>query len=578
MSTISFTIKWGKETLDLKVPATTTVGQLRVILQERTRVPPAMQKLMFKGQMKDDAKTLQELGVKDGSKLMLIGSTVEDVVTVNTSPEVNQQPEQRRRQQAMWADPVWRSAPYAALLADPFLEGSGLPASHMVEGMRLLGRLLGRVNRLQALAPTLEPKPHRLLSTFALPDYQTLAEGQRLLKACLDFTEAAAQAVKPDEIQQVVEEWTARVAALDVGRVLLAPGGWLGMAQAGTVLHIIERVSATKFAFVTCNSGSGLKYHPSRPTTSANSAPKLRYRTALRIEDVPAERMADKGFWALLLSQWMKPNDPNLMSEYNRVEVLYDVLLPWLAEAPASHPGSTRLLSQALLDTEGDPRADWRSPSRSSSSSTRSLLEGLRYVYRHLGLAPAQLKQLHYVLRWELLQQTGEDLLLRAKRHERALPGVAAAIRRCTEVGLAVPEAPTLAPFKAEVQRAGEEHLRTASGKRVGVDALDRLVVGLYFAADWCKVCKQFGPILAECYQKIKARGQQFEIVCISADQSADVWRRYSSDMPWLLAPYPGATFLELYGVQKLPTLLLFDEDGRLMTGDGVAAVLQDPS
>lgn len=41
---------------------------------------------------------------------------------------------------------------------------------------------------------------------------------------------------------------------------------------------------------------------------------------------------------------------------------------------------------------------------------------GLRYVYRHLGLAPAQLKQLHYVLRWELLQQTGEDLLLRAKR------------------------------------------------------------------------------------------------------------------------------------------------------------------
>lgn len=51
---------------------------------------------------------------------------------------------------------VWRSAPYAALLADPFLEGSGLPASHMVEGMRLLGRLLGRVNRLQALAPARE--------------------------------------------------------------------------------------------------------------------------------------------------------------------------------------------------------------------------------------------------------------------------------------------------------------------------------------------------------------------------------------------------------------------------------------
>lgn len=35
-----------------------------------------MQKLMFKVQLKEDAKTLQEVGLKDGTKLMLIGVLV----------------------------------------------------------------------------------------------------------------------------------------------------------------------------------------------------------------------------------------------------------------------------------------------------------------------------------------------------------------------------------------------------------------------------------------------------------------------------------------------------------------------
>ena len=40
-----------------------------------------MQKLMFKGLMKDD-KTLRELKVNNGAKLMLVGSTITDVLEV----------------------------------------------------------------------------------------------------------------------------------------------------------------------------------------------------------------------------------------------------------------------------------------------------------------------------------------------------------------------------------------------------------------------------------------------------------------------------------------------------------------
>lgn len=43
-------------------------------------------------------------------------------------------------------------------------------------------------------------------------------------------------------------------------------------------------------------------------------------------------------------------------SEYHRVEVLYDCLLPWLAD---------RLLPEAILDsTMNDPGADYRTPAR----------------------------------------------------------------------------------------------------------------------------------------------------------------------------------------------------------------------
>lgn len=42
-----------------------------------------MQKVMIKGLAKDE-KTLRELGVARGSKVMIVGSKLDDVVNVNT--------------------------------------------------------------------------------------------------------------------------------------------------------------------------------------------------------------------------------------------------------------------------------------------------------------------------------------------------------------------------------------------------------------------------------------------------------------------------------------------------------------
>ena len=43
-----------------------------------------MQKLLYKGTLKEDQKTIQEYCVKNGAKIILMASTVEDVLKVNS--------------------------------------------------------------------------------------------------------------------------------------------------------------------------------------------------------------------------------------------------------------------------------------------------------------------------------------------------------------------------------------------------------------------------------------------------------------------------------------------------------------
>lgn len=55
-----------------------------------TGLPPAMQKVMYKGLLPED-KTLREIKITSGAKIMVVGSTINDVLAVNTPKEVIQQ-------------------------------------------------------------------------------------------------------------------------------------------------------------------------------------------------------------------------------------------------------------------------------------------------------------------------------------------------------------------------------------------------------------------------------------------------------------------------------------------------------
>jgi len=101
---VSFTLNFNKQNYPLEWPLDDTILNLKNEIFNQTRVPVPLQKLMFKGAftlftntwadnfaglVKDNGKTLRELGIGKGAKLMLIGSTMTQVMEVNAPPQVS---------------------------------------------------------------------------------------------------------------------------------------------------------------------------------------------------------------------------------------------------------------------------------------------------------------------------------------------------------------------------------------------------------------------------------------------------------------------------------------------------------
>jgi len=85
--TINFTLNFNKKNYPIDFGVDDSVANLRSHIASLTGVPANLQKLMFKGLVKEDSKSLRQLGVVAGSKLMLVGSTTTQVQTMAAPPE-----------------------------------------------------------------------------------------------------------------------------------------------------------------------------------------------------------------------------------------------------------------------------------------------------------------------------------------------------------------------------------------------------------------------------------------------------------------------------------------------------------
>merc|ERR1712205_242304 len=108
-----------------------------------------------------------------------------------------------------------------------------------------------------------------------------------------------------------------------------------------------------------------------------------------------------------------------------------------------------------------------------------------------------------------------------------------------------------------------------------------KVAVGLYFSAHWCPPCRGFTPKLAEFYTKdLKQKG--LEIVFVSSDQDQPSFDEYFSEMPWLALPYSDREtkdkLSKKFKVQGVPTFIILNPDGTVITDDCRSAVMGDPT
>jgi len=96
--------------------------------------------------------------------------------------------------------------------------------------------------------------------------------------------------------------------------------------------------------------------------------------------------------------------------------------------------------------------------------------------------------------------------------------------------------------------------------------------VAIYFSAHWCGPCRGFTPKLVEEYHKIKKLG--FEVVFASSDRDRDACKSYFEEMGgWLTLPYEDRdlknSLSKTFKVQGIPTLVILDSNGQLVTTKG---------
>eukprot|EP01087_Luapelamoeba_hula_P012905 TRINITY_DN3654_c0_g1_i2.p1 TRINITY_DN3654_c0_g1~~TRINITY_DN3654_c0_g1_i2.p1 ORF type:complete len:212 (-),score=32.14 TRINITY_DN3654_c0_g1_i2:391-978(-) len=104
---IHFTLSCNKKTYPIDFGSDETVTAFQLHAATLTGVPVALQKLVFKGPVRDASKTLRETGIGQGSKLMLFGSTLTQVMEVNQKPDQSQLKDDEPKKEALCDQTVY---------------------------------------------------------------------------------------------------------------------------------------------------------------------------------------------------------------------------------------------------------------------------------------------------------------------------------------------------------------------------------------------------------------------------------------------------------------------------------------
>lgn len=296
-------VAWGKTKISLELDDAATVDQLHIALHEKSRVAPAMQKILGKFGDKDKTKKLVDLGAKPApavNKVSMIGTALETVQAAVTQMNSESQKSAGRTKIQVFKDAFWLTPTFSAVLAGPYVDGRGEPCEGggLSAALTCVDYLLSRVNLLginpelvQRLMGLGEVQRHELMS-WTTEETVLLAHAHAAVRKCFELVSLAEKAHDPPEILKIIEEIVSRVKAVEVNHWVMLPAGWKGLKSSGTIILLVTRQSRDMFSLVVCNSGEGLEYHPSQADGS-----KIKYKTCLAFHGISLERISSESWY-----------------------------------------------------------------------------------------------------------------------------------------------------------------------------------------------------------------------------------------------------------------------------------------
>eukprot|EP00931_Biecheleriopsis_adriatica_P073552 TRINITY_DN47812_c0_g1_i1.p1 TRINITY_DN47812_c0_g1~~TRINITY_DN47812_c0_g1_i1.p1 ORF type:complete len:4288 (-),score=931.49 TRINITY_DN47812_c0_g1_i1:37-12879(-) len=359
---------------------------------------------------------------------------------------------------------AWETGGWTGLFCDPYSDGVLNAGKSLAATAGQFAELLSKVEPREPAEDGTRPAPAVAEQWWQAPAHAgLLPELRDVLKQTSKLASFAEQKLKDAAaLEALIAAWVEALQGLTAGGFALVPCGWAdGLGKDNHCLLVVEVVTQRpagaadeageekRVRVVVVNAGEGGVYHPA----SVEAHPKIKRKTALTLGEIPLARLADTAFLATLLSQ-RKPH------ECHKVEVTYDVLLPWLVDKPS--------IVDAVSRCNEDVSSDWRTPARGQTTAWKSLVEACRYILRRRGVSSDMTKQLMFQLRRELLAVAVTELEeLPSKEEERRLTP-----SERTIIGFACRQLSRCALKEAKAGRLPGEQLAAVEGEVVRAQLL----------------------------------------------------------------------------------------------------------
>ena len=171
---------------------------------------------------------------------------------------------------------IWRTGAYAGEFGDPFIADTDLEGGHIAPSLHtycsiVRSELLGEDDLAsedcdeEGLLAPLDAS----LSLWSATDKNSIIKKVVQYVAVAAEIEAELSAVSgdPDKFSAFLQKFRRRLLDLKPGERLLFGGGWHSPGGGHAIMHVVERdltdgPSGPKYAFVVCNTGDGVNYHP----------------------------------------------------------------------------------------------------------------------------------------------------------------------------------------------------------------------------------------------------------------------------------------------------------------------------